>query len=82
MFIDIAFPGSKKSIVRSDALIGSWPWTNFELDFKVPAEAVFAVIRVRRNRTNLLDSKISGSVWFSGLTLDEITPQTEGVINE
>lgn len=84
LFVDIIFPGpgSKKSIVRSDALIGSWPWTNFELNFKVPAETMFAVIRVRRSRTNLLDSKISGSVWFSGFTLDEMAPKTEGVINE
>jgi len=75
-YLDVYFPGMKKGRRRTDSAIGSWPWTEFELLFDVPESAYFAKVRIRRNKTKLLDSKISGSVWFDSMKLSQLSQST------
>jgi len=42
------------------------------VDFDVPEDINFVEIRVRRRATDLLDSKISGTVWFDSFKLSLI----------
>jgi len=71
-FVDVHFPGKKEGYGRIEDVIGSSPWNSFELSFEVPDNTYIARIRVRRNRTELLDSKISGTVWFDSFELSEM----------
>ena len=81
-FMDVVFPGIKSRYFKSDAAIGTWPWTGFGITFDVPEGAHFAKIRVRRKKTQLLDSKISGSVWFKNIRLEPFLDLVEGPLSK
>ena len=75
-FIDVYAPGIKRFYKRSESMLGTWPWRGLELDFTVPADAEIIALRIRRQKTDLLDSKISGRVWFDSLKLLALEPET------
>jgi len=68
-YIDVYIPGVNKIINRTESIIGNSLWQDFQTDFNVPENVSFVELRVRRRPTNLLDSKISGAVWFDSLKL-------------
>ena len=71
-YVDVHFPGIKEGYRRVDDVIGNSSWTSFKLVFDVPNNAHIARIRIRRNKTKLLDSKISGTVWFDSMELSKL----------
>lgn len=76
-FVDIIFPGSGVQRARSEVKVGNWGWASFELFFETPNDVSFAKIRIRRNRTKLLDSKISGSFLFRDFYLETQNSEIE-----
>mgnify|MGYP000067747733 CR=1 FL=1 len=79
-FVDIHTPGPDNLYARSKALVGDWSWTKFEIEFHVPLDVSVVQIRIRRNKTNSLDNKLSGRVWFDDFQL--IKKNTESSINK
>ena len=77
IFFDVFFPGIDGKYYRSEGLIGSWQDANRSLKFRVPEEASFAKIRIRRQRTELLDSKIFGAVKLSNFKLQKIVNSSD-----
>lgn len=71
-FVDIYSPGIKGLYKRSEAKSGSWPWQKILIEFQVPDNVEVLSIRIRRARTDNLDSKISGKVWFDTFDLKKI----------
>jgi len=47
-FVDMITPGVQSIYRRSEALIGSWPWQEFELKFTVPDNVKLVQFRIRR----------------------------------
>ena len=75
-FVDVYAPGVKGFYKRSEPMIGTWPWTVFDFDFTVPEDVEIIELRIRRWKTDLLDSKISGRVWFDNFDLVQLSPET------
>ena len=71
-FVEIGFPGVKRRIGRSQEIIGNSSWRRFNINFDVPDDIYIIEAKVRRNATKLLDSKISGTVWFDSFELTSI----------
>jgi len=68
-YVEIYAPAVKGFSKRIKPMIGSWPWSDFELNFKVPEGVELLTIRIRRNKTSYLDSKIAGHVSFKNFKL-------------
>lgn len=68
-FLDIHAPSVKGFYKKNDSMTGSWPWTNFEIKFDSQAGAEVMMVRLRRNKTSNLDSKIAGSVSIKDIRL-------------
>jgi hypothetical protein len=81
-FLDVYAPGVKGFYKRNQAMLGNWPWAEFEVGFTVPEGAEVISVRVRRNKTDAFDSKISGRVWFDDFELVEKEQGIEGEIPE
>jgi len=54
---------------RTGQLLGTKSWDRFSLKFTVPSETGLTTFRLRRNKTNKLDKKISGKVLIDNLKL-------------
>ena len=63
-------------------MIGTWHWVDFQVVLDVAEDAHFAKIRIRRAKTELLDSKISGRVWFESIKLEAIGEVSEKTAEE
>ncbi len=73
-FIDVFAPSvqAKEFYSRNDDMIGSWLWSDIEVDFTVPQNVEIINVRIRRRETDYLDSKISGQVSFRDFKLTAI----------
>lgn len=56
---------------KSDSLTGTNFWRRVRIDFEVPQSCFAAVIAIRRERSNKLDNKITGTAWIDSLSLRE-----------
>jgi tetratricopeptide (TPR) repeat protein len=75
VFLEMYTLDQKPAVVaRTEPRWGSWDWEPFELAIDVPNEVVRLVVRVRRNKTNALDNRLSGSLWLDELVLEPIQP--------
>jgi len=77
-FIDLHVPARGRVSERTDSKEGSWAWENFEIPFNSKLGEEILVVRIRRNKTDYLDSKISGLIQVKNLQLIDIGP-LEGV---
>ncbi|MHC1729938.1 MAG: hypothetical protein AB9866_28725 [Syntrophobacteraceae bacterium] len=57
--------------VRSEAVLGTTPWVNEELKFAVPECCETVILKVLRNESLKMDSKISGEYWIDAVELIE-----------
>lgn len=76
-YVDVFSQNSKGVYVRSEQMLGNWPWLSFELNINVPHDIEVVTIRIRRNKTDLIDSKISGHVWFDDFKMVKQTAENE-----
>ena len=76
IFLDITSPGVRSFYKRSDVKLGDWEWSRFTVNFNVPDNVHALIIRVRRKKTDLLDNKISGKVWFDQFELIQNNTKT------
>lgn len=81
-YVDVFLGSHNKLVQRSEPMVNSWPWMKFEITFDVPDDTKIASIRIRRTKSNLIDSKISGRVWFDDLKLNEFEKMNELEENE
>ncbi len=73
VFVDIrALHVEQNNYARSEARFNTWDWQRFEIEFESPPDATLAELRVRRNPTDALDSRIAGQVWFDDFVLTRI----------
>jgi len=72
LYIDVYSPGVKGVYSRIKSKVGSWPWEPFVMEFDVPDTIEMLSLRIRRNKTDFLDSKISGRVWFDAFKLQKV----------
>jgi len=73
VYLDIYSPGIKGFYARTDAKIGRWPWQKFSIEFNVPRGVELVIVRIRRKKTELLDSKVAGDMWIDSLNLRHIS---------
>jgi len=71
-FVDVFFATDKGVNVRGEQMLGNWPWLKFGVNFTVPDNIEIITIRIRRIKTDLIDSKISGRVWFDDFKLEKL----------
>lgn len=72
-FLEISRPGERyKRLASIKPRSGSWDEIDFSLDFDVPEDTHVITIKIRRNRTSMLDNKITGKVWFDDFRLEQI----------
>ncbi|MEA3292341.1 MAG: hypothetical protein U9Q71_08610 [Pseudomonadota bacterium] len=62
----------KNSSARSESKRLTWDWQPFELELKIPEDAWFLTVRLRRNQTDALDNLISGTVWLDEISLEKV----------
>lgn len=48
-------------------------WGEISLNFEVPSECAAAVVRLRRNESTQIDSKISGHLWLADMAINPIS---------
>ena len=56
---------------RSETVTGTNFWREVTVDFAAPRDCEAVVVKIRRERSNKLDNKISGTAWIDGLSLKE-----------
>ncbi len=56
---------------KSDVITGTNLWREINVEFEVPPECSAVSIKVRRERSNKLNNKISGSAWIDGISLTQ-----------
>lgn len=81
-FIRVVSSGSTLVDSKVKPQIGSWLWSDFDLSFYVPNNISLISIGVQRNRTGLLDSKISGKVWFDQIRLEKVVLENDAIIKK
>lgn len=54
---------------RSDIVTGTNFWREVSIEFEVPPECSMLTVKIRRERSDKLDNKISGSAWIDGIIL-------------
>ncbi len=70
VFLDIRTIDSDRNVyVRTSARHGSWDWQPVTAEISIPADATLAEIRLRRDPTDALDSRIAGDLWLDDVTL-------------
>ncbi len=60
-------PGALK--VTTDKFTGSHPWTLVNADVSTGPDTYFLLVRLERSASQMFDSKISGTVWLSDVSL-------------
>jgi hypothetical protein len=59
------------AIAKTEALLGTKPWTAFSLNFKIPEkDCSTQLLRLELNATAIADTQISGRVYFDNLKID------------
>ena len=70
LYIKVNSVGVKDNVsARSGAKRSNWNWEPFYFQFTVPDGALFIVARIRRDKTDALDKRISGKIWLDDLKL-------------
>ena len=80
-YVEVHAPGVRGSS-RIEAKIGTWPWMSWSLVFDVPDNVSIMNIRIRRARTDYLDSKIAGRVWFDDFNLKQLAEEPAAEITD
>lgn len=71
VYFDVYAVSKKGFYVNTKPLKGTWRWQTFSLMFTAPSDVELVNFRIRRAKTDLLDSKISGSVFIDNISLVE-----------
>lgn len=66
---EIADANDGKSLARSNAILSATDWTNFRVNFTVPAGSDGVIIRLVRDGCTSSICPISGKAWFDDLSL-------------
>ncbi len=61
----------------SEQVLGDCPWKEDKIEFSVPAGCEAIVLRVRRDESLKIDSKISGDYWLDSVELGPSTAETQ-----
>jgi len=79
-YVEVFSPGVKGFRKQIAAQIGNWVWSEFDLNFTAPDGVKILSVRIRRSKTDYLDSKISGTVNFKDfkVTANENSAKVEG----
>ncbi len=66
--------------VTSDMFEADQNWEEVSVNFNVPSECSAVVIRIRRNESNQLDAKISGSLWITEVAIDPLSNMNTAIL--
>lgn len=56
----------------------TWDWTPFSMEISVPKDGFFLRFQLRRNESDALDNKISGSMWLDNLHIELVEGSLHG----
>lgn len=56
---------------RSDTITGTNFWEEVSVEFETPGACHAITVNIRRQKSDKLDSKIGGTAWIDGLTLEQ-----------
>jgi len=57
---------------RSEEVTGSDDWRKLQVHFQVPERCETIMVSIRRDKSNKLDNKISGTAWFDDIAMEEL----------
>lgn len=76
IYLDVTDMQTGARLARSNAVLGSSPWTRDEVSLLVPESCQAIQVTLRRNESLKFDSKIAGDYWIDALEL-ELEPALE-----
>ena len=62
---------------KSEMMQPSQQWEKITLDFEVPADCAAVVVRMRRDESTQIDSKISGHLWLADMAINPTSSKTD-----
>lgn len=80
-FVEVIGFGCKKLYSKGEMAHGTQPWREEQIEMEVPTDCKAALIRVRRNPSNRIDSKIAGTLWLDDFRLTPLKSFLESNIH-
>jgi len=56
-------------LVESVKILGTTPWTQYQESFRAPPESMLARLELRRNPSQRIDNRLSGTVWIDEVSV-------------
>jgi len=69
LYFQIIESATGRVLVESTKILGTTPWTDYEECFRTPAEPMFAQLELRRNPSQKIDNRLSGTVWIDEVSV-------------
>ncbi len=69
LFVEVVPGGGGRPLFVGPMVLGSADWQTQTGTFHVPAETSTLLVRLRRNKSRQIDSRIQGTVWLDGFRL-------------
>ncbi len=60
---------------RTDMVASNQDWQQYQIDFAVPEDCAAIVVRLRRNESLQIDSKLAGQLWLKNIAISNSDKQ-------
>lgn len=62
---------------RTDMVAPNQDWQQYQIDFAVPEDCAAIVVRLRRNESLQIDSKLAGQLWMKNIVISSVGEQQQ-----
>ena len=74
VFVEVLSRNPNGSLAATDPILGTHEWTSLDTEFTMPEGSGLAMIRLRRNPSQQIDSRVRGKVYMDSVTIKRVSP--------